>query len=52
MSLVRGGARVLLAPAAGRVGLFSALPLAAVIVVGFWLVVNFRLAPVFAPTAT
>jgi spermidine/putrescine transport system permease protein len=48
MSLVRGGARVLLAPAAGWVGLFFALPLATVIVVSFWLVVNFRLVPAFA----
>lgn len=32
MSLVRGGARVLRAPAAGWVGLFFALPLATVIV--------------------
>ncbi len=48
MSLDRGVARVLLAPAAGRVGLFFALLLATVFVVSFWVVVNFRLVPAFA----
>ena len=48
MSLARGGARGLLAPATLWVGVFFLLPLATVVVVSFWHVANFRLVPDFA----
>jgi spermidine/putrescine transport system permease protein len=48
MSTARGGATGLLAPAGLWFALFFALPLATVLVISFWLVVNYQLVPAFS----
>lgn len=47
MRTARGGAISLLTPATGWFGLFFMLPLAAMLVVSFWLVANYQLVPHF-----
>jgi spermidine/putrescine transport system permease protein len=48
MNTARGGAAGLLAPAGLWFALFFALPLATVLVISFWLVVNYQLVPAFS----